>query len=178
MLQANSKCHRNLNQNSDKDARAGYKGFGYSGTINMDKKSKLIRNVYVTPANILDFKSLDPVLLGDEKEIYADRGYAPCRRSLSEKLPNTKLGIMFKRHRGKRGEPAPELNDKEKELNDNCAKIRARVEHAFGVMKSKFGFSRIMYRTLERAGVKFESLTIAYNFYRLGFLMRTKYNCV
>ena len=35
------------------------------------KKSKLIRNVYVTPANILDFKSLAPVLLGDEKEIYA-----------------------------------------------------------------------------------------------------------
>ena len=46
-----------------------YKGFGYSGTINTDKKSKLIRNVYVTPANILDFKALDPVLLGDEKEI-------------------------------------------------------------------------------------------------------------
>ena len=58
---------------------------------------------------------------------------------------------MFKRHRGKPGEPAPELSDKEKELNVNCAKIRARVEHAFGVMKTKFGFSRIMYSTLERA---------------------------
>ena len=84
---------------------------------------------------------------------------------------------MFKRCRGKQGEPAPELSDKEKELNVNCAKIRARVEHAFGVMKSKFGFSRIMYRTLERTEVKFDSLTIAYNFYRLGFLMRTKDNC-
>ena len=41
-LQANSKCHTNRNKNSDKDARAGYKGFGYSGTINMDKKSKFI----------------------------------------------------------------------------------------------------------------------------------------
>ena len=59
----------------------------------------------------------------------------------------------------------------------NCAKIRARVEHALGVMKSKSGFSRIMYRTLERTEVKFDSLTIAYNFYRLGFLMRTKDNC-
>lgn len=176
-LQANSRCHKDFNQNSDKDARVGYKGFGYSGTINMDKKSKLIRKVYVTPANILDFKSLDPVLLGDEKEIYADRGYAPCRKSLSERFPNTKLGIMFKRHRGKQGEPAPELSDKEKELNVNCAKIRARVEHAFGVMKSKFGFSRIMYRNLERACVKFESLAIAYNFYRLGFLIRTRDNC-
>ena len=44
-LQTNSRCHKNLNQNSGKDARAGCKGFGYSGTINMDKTSKLIRKV-------------------------------------------------------------------------------------------------------------------------------------
>ena len=142
----------------------------------MDKKSGLIRNVFVMPANILDFKSLDPVLLGDEKEIYADRGYAPCRKSLSERFPNAKLGIMFKRQREKQDAPTPELSDKEKELNVNYAKIRARVEDAFGV-KSRFGFSRIMYRNLERACVKFESLAIAYNFYRLGFFIRTKDNC-
>ena len=84
---------------------------------------------------------------------------------------------MFKRHRGKQGAPTPELSDKEKELNVSCTKIRARAAHAFGVMKSKFGFSRIMQCSLERACVKFESLAIAYNFYRLGFLMRTKDNC-
>ena len=57
-MRANSKPHINPNKNSDLDASLGHKGFGYSGTVNMDKATKLVRATEVTPANVLDYKSI------------------------------------------------------------------------------------------------------------------------
>ena len=58
--------------------------------------------------------------------------------------------------------------------NRIIAKERARVEHIFAALKRIFKFTRLRYRGLERVTTKFESLIIAYNFYRLGFLMRNQ----
>ena len=52
--------------------------------------------------------------------------------------------------------------------------ITIRVEHIFAALKRIFKFTRLRYRGLERVTTKFESLIIAYNFYRLGFLMRNQ----
>jgi transposase, IS5 family len=173
-LRANSKPHKkNPDKNSDIDAKYGHKGFGYSGTINMDKKSKLIRKTNVTAANVLDFQSVEEVLVGDEKEIYGDKGYAPARETLREKMPDCIIKIMHKRQHGKKGEPTPELTPKKQEANKIYAKERARVEHGFAVMKERFKFKRLRYRGLERVAAKFDSMAIAYNLSRLGFLLRT-----
>ena len=40
--------------------------------------------------------------------------------------------------------------------------------------KFVFGFQRLRYVGLERVTAKFDSLVIAYNFARLGFLLRNK----
>jgi len=172
-LRANSKPHKkNPDKNSDIDAKYGHKGFGFSGTINMDKKSKLIRKTNVTSAEVLDFQSIEEVLLGDEKELYGDKGYAPARKGLKAKLKECRIKIMHKRERGKKGEPATELSKKRREANSIYSKERARVEHGFAVMKERFKFKRLRYRGLERVAMKFDSMTIAYNFSRLGYLMR------
>lgn len=173
-LQANSKSHADPNKNSDVDAQYGHKGFGYSGTINMDKKSKLIRKTVVTGANVLDFKSMKQALVGDEKVVYGDKGYVPARKQVKKRYPNIELRIMHKRQRGKKGELTPELNVFQQEDNRRYARERARVEHAFAAIKSVFKFRRLRYRGLERVTAKFNSLCIAYNFYRLGFLMKNQ----
>ena len=61
--------------------------------------------------------------------------------------------------------------------NKQIAKERARVEHVFAAIKSVFKFTKLRYRGLERVTAIFESLIIAYNFYRLGFLLRTRAIC-
>lgn len=76
-MRANSKPHIDPTKNSDVDASLGYKGFGFCGTVNMDRETKLVRATEVTPANVFDYKSLEAVIIGDQKELYADRGYAP-----------------------------------------------------------------------------------------------------
>ena len=80
---------------------------------------------------------------------------------------------MYKRQRAKKGCKS-ELDEIKSYSNKIYAKERARVEHAFAAIKSVFKFSRLRYRGLERVTEQFNSLVIAYNFYRLGFLMR---NC-
>jgi IS5 family transposase len=173
-LRSKGKPHSDEEKNFDIDAQFGHKGYGYSATVNMDKDSKLIRKTVVTSAEILDFQSTDDVLIGDEKKVYADRGYDPARKLLEIKHPNTEFIIMHKRKRGKKGEPTPNLNVFKQEANKICARIRARVEHAFGIMKFVFGFQRLRYVGLERVTAKFNSLVIAYNFARLGFLLRNQ----
>lgn len=173
-LRANSKPTKNKDKKTDIDAEFGHKGFGYSGTINMDKASKLVRKTNTTSANILDHQDVENALIGDEKELYADKGYAPVRKDLTLKLTNCKVYIMHKRQRGKKNEPTPELPQVLQEANKSYSKIRARVEHAFATIKECFGFKRLRYRGLERVASKFNSLAIAYNFKRLGFLLRGK----
>ena len=148
-----------------------------SGTINMDKCTKLVRKTEVTPANVLDYKSTETVIIGDEKELYADRGYAPSRKMMEEKHPEITNKIMYKRQRGKMGSEYTPLDVFREHHNKTIAKERTRVEHVFAAIKKVFKFSRLRYRGLERVTTKFESLNIAYNFYRLGFLMRTKGYC-
>jgi IS5 family transposase len=173
-LRANSKPTKNEDKKTDIDAEFGHKGFGYSGTINMDKCSKLIRKTNTTSAKILDHQDVENILIGDEKELYADKGYAPVRNDLTKKLRNCKVYIMFKRQRGKKNEPTPELPQVLQEANKSYSKIRARVEHAFATIKEAFGFRRLRYRGLERVASKFNSLAIAYNFRRLGYLLKRK----
>lgn len=171
-MRANSKPTKDDDKKTDIDAEFGHKGFGYSGTINMDKKSKLIRKTNTTSAKVLDHQSVEDVLFGDEKEIYGDKGYAPARKLLKKKMPNCKIKVMFKRQRGKKGEPTPALHPLQEAANKAYSKIRARVEHPFATMKEAFGFKRLRYRGLERVAHKFNCLALAYNFKRFGFLIR------
>jgi IS5 family transposase len=171
-LRANSKPTKDEDKKTDIDAEFGHKGFGYSGTINMDMKSKLIRKTNTTSAKILDHQSVEDAVIGDEQEFYGDKGYAPARKEMKKKMPKCRIKFMYKRQRGKKGEPTPELHPLKKEANKAYSKIRSRVEHAFGVMKEVFKFRRLRYRGLERVANKFNSLTLAYNFRRMGYLLK------
>ena len=84
---------------------------------------------------------------------------------------------MYKRQRGKKGSKYVDLDVFREYKNRIIAKERARVEHIFAALKRIFKFTRLRYRGLERVTTKFESLIIAYNFYRLGFLLRTREIC-
>ena len=173
-LRAGSKPTKNEDKKTDIDAEFGHKGFGFSGTINMDKETKLIRKTNTTSANILDHQSVEDVLIGDEKELFADKGYAPARKILKKKMNDCKIKIMFKKQRGKKNEPTPELHPLKLAANKAYSKIRARVEHAFGVIKEVFKFKRMRCKGLERVANKFNSLAIAYNLRRMGYLLKRK----
>lgn len=173
-LKANSRAHKNSEKNSDLDADHGHKGFGYSGTANVDVASKLVRKMVVTSERPHDSQNLEASLRGDETLMYGDSGYQGTQKLLKER--GCKPRMIAKRSRGKKGETAPQLKLRVKTLNRLYSKVRARVEHVFACFKTVFNATRARYRGLERVNQQFQSLTLAYNLRRYGFLSRV--SCV
>lgn len=173
-IKANSKKTKDEDKKTDLDAEFGHKGYGYSASFNTDKESKLVRKAYTTPANILDFQSIKNTLVGDEKVMYGDKGYDYPEAREVLKVNGCKARILFKRKRGKKGEEAKPLPWHKALLNKAYAKLRAGVEHPFATIKTVFKFVRASCRGLERVNQQVQSVVLAYNFKRLGFLLNRK----
>lgn len=171
-IRANSRPHKDSEKNSDQDADHGHKGFGYTSTVNIDKDSKLIRKAHTESARPHDSQHTESVLKGDEKVMYGDSGYQGTQEMLATK--GCKPRIIAKRKRGKKGEPTPKLPLRLKYLNKLYSKTRAKVEHVFASWKITFKVQRAWYRGVERVNQQVQSLAIAYNLRRYGYLTREK----
>lgn len=169
-IQANSQPGKSPEEQSDIDAEWGHKGFGYSATANVDRKTKLIRRINTTSERPHDSQQLEPVLVGDETSLYADSGYLGNKPLLEER--GIQPYILKKRVRGKKGEPTPPLPLRDKYKNRIISKSRAPVEHIFACWKTVFKLTRAWYRGLERVNQQIQSLAIGYNLRRYGYLSR------
>jgi len=169
-IEANSRPRKDPENQSDVDADHGHKGFGYSATANVDRKAKLIRKVVTTSERPHDSQNLEASLVGDETELFADSGYLGQEGMLNQR--GIKAKIIKKRNRGKKGEPTPELSLRERYRNKLLSKLRAPVEHVFACWKTVFKAFRARYRGLERVNQQIQSLALAYNLRRYGFLCR------
>lgn len=173
-IKANSRPHTDKNKNSDIDAEWGHKGFGYKTTVNVDKESKLIRTISTAPNNISEAREFENVLLGDEQEVFSDKGYDKHIVRNVLKARKIKQRIMYQLRRSKKGLPATPLVIQKYAFNQSSSKIRARVEHVFAFWKYVFKCNRARYRGLERVAGQMMSLTLAYNLRRIVFLMKQK----
>jgi IS5 family transposase len=173
-LKANARKIEDEDKKTDVDAEFGHKGYGYSGHTNVDQESKLIRKVATTAANLTDDQGMEPALVGDEKKVYGDKGYDQPKPRKELKKRKIKARILWKRKRGKKGEGPKPLPKRKALLNKAYSKLRARVEHIFGIWKTIFKVTRARYRGLERVNQQFQTLAMAYNLRRLGYLINRK----
>ncbi len=118
--------------------------FGYKLHAAMDKDSRIIRRLIVTPANVNESEPADRLICGDEEIVYADKAYDSKERRQSLTLRGIKNGIM------RRGHPSQPLNPREIGRNKELAKHRAPIEPLISLFKNVYGFSRARYRGLAR----------------------------
>jgi len=173
-IKANSRPHTDKNKNSDIDAEWGHKGFGYKTTVNVDKDSKLIRAISTAPNNVSEAREFREILLGDEAEVFADKGYDRNMVRDELKAKKIKQRIMYQTRRSKSGEHSTPHTEQKEAFNQSSSKIRARVEHVFAFWKYVFRCTRARYRGLERVAGQMMSLTLAYNLRRMVFLIKQK----
>lgn len=173
-LKANARKTKDEEEKTDLDAEFGHKGYGCSAHTNVDQESKFVRKVATTGANAPDSDGLEPALVGDEKKVYGDKGYDQPEPRKTLKNRKIKARILWKRKRGKKGEGPKPLPKRKAFLNKAYAKLRARVEHVFGIWKTVFKVTRARYRGLERVNQQFQTLAMAYNLRRLGYLTKRK----
>ena len=131
--------------------------FGLKAHIGVDRDSGLVHTVVTTAANVSDVTQTYRLLHGKEKSVFADAGYtgADKREGLTGKRID--WHIAERRHKVK-ALPEGELKDVTLWLEHLRAKVRARVEHPFRVIKQQFGFQKTRYRGLAKNGAQLSTL--------------------
>jgi len=131
--------------------------FGMKLHIGVDCQTGLAHSAVVTAANVHDKHPLPDLLHGNERRMYGDSAYASQKELIASKAPHAK-DFTNERVRNRSGE----VDELKRAKNRNKSKIRARVEHVFGVVKRLWGFSKVRYRGLAKNATRaFTALALA-----------------
>ena len=133
---------RDLEMSQTKKGNQWY--FGMKAHIGVDSKTKLIHSVAATPANVHDSQLLEDLLHGGETRVWGDSAYGGQQQVIREQAPKAKDFTQRKSSRNRA------LSDLQRATNRTKSKVRAKVEHAFQVMKCRFGFTKVRYRGLAK----------------------------
>jgi IS5 family transposase len=139
---------KNAAQQRDPDMHQTRKGqqwyFGMKAHIGVDSKTKLIHAVVATAANVHDAAVLPDLLHGEETRVWGDQAYRGQTALIRTHAPRARDFTNRRcKHRGV-------VDQAEKARNRTKSKVRAKVEHCFGVIKRVFGFTKVRYRGLEK----------------------------
>ena len=131
--------------------------FGLKAHIGVDRDSGLVHTVVTTAANVNDVTQTHGLLHGKETAVFADAGYTGADKRQDLKGKRIDWHIAERRHKVK-ALPEGELKDVTLWLEHLRAKVRARVEHPFRVIKQQFGFQKTRYRGLAKNGAQLNTL--------------------
>ncbi len=121
--------------------------------VGVDGKSSHMHTVVTTAANVNDVTQAHRLLHGQETDVFADAGYLGAdKRPENQGRPLTWHVAM---RPGKRRALAKttSLGRVVDALERTKACIRAKVEHAFHVVKNLFKHKKLRYRGLEKNGM-------------------------
>jgi IS5 family transposase len=131
--------------------------FGMKLHIGVDSQTGLAHSAVVTAANVHDKHPIPGLLHGNEQRMYGDSAYASQKELIRSKAPKAK-DFTNERVRNRSGE----VDEVKRGKNRNKSKIRARVEHVFGVVKRLWGFNKVRYRGLAKNATRaFTALALA-----------------
>lgn len=136
--------------------------FGMKAHIGVDAASGLVHTVSGTAGNAGDVTEANSLLHGQEKEVWGDAGYQGA-----DKRADAKAGVQWHiaMRKGKRKQLDPNQaglqgqRDKlTEEIEQAKASVRAKVEHAFRVIKRQFGHTKVRYRGLKKNTAQLHTL--------------------
>jgi transposase, IS5 family len=112
--------------------------------VGLDSQTRLIHSVAATAANVHDSQVLPKLLHGQETQVWGDSAYSGQRDVIRQHAPKAKSFVQAKAHRHR------PLSEAERARNRTKSKVRAKVEHAFLVIKRIFGWAKVRYRGLAK----------------------------
>ncbi len=139
---------KNRKKERDPDMGATRKGnqwyFGMKAHIGVDSRSKLIHSVVATGASVHDASVLEDLLHGEETRVWGDSAYTGQKARIAAAAPEAKDFTNNKSYRYRK------LTEAERASNREKSRVRAKVEHPFGIIKRQFGYTKVRYRGLEK----------------------------
>lgn len=164
---------KNADNARDPDMHQTKKGnqwyFGMKAHVGVDSRTKIIHAVVATAANVADCEILPDLLHGQETRVWGDQAYRGQTEVIKQHAPKAKDFTNRRyRHRGV-------VDEAERAKNRTKSKVRAKVEHAIGVIKRVFGFTKVRYRGLDKNAHRlFVTCALANLFMARHHLMRVQ----
>jgi len=138
----NEKKERDPQMHQTKKGNQWY--FGMKAHIGVDSKEGIVHSVCSTAASVSDVHMLPELLHGEEKKVWGDAGYQGQTEAIREAAPQAQ-DMTSRRVKTKAG-----VNEAEKRRNRTKARVRAKVEWPFLIVKRVFGFTKVRYRGLKK----------------------------
>jgi IS5 family transposase len=155
---------KNEEQARDPEMHQARKGkdwhFGMKAHVGTDPRG-IVHSLTTTAANVSDISQMAQLLHGQEREVFGDQAYwseAHRRGALAR-------GIRYRINR--RPRYAHPLTAAQRRLNRLRSATRARGEHAFHVVKTLWGFTKVRYRGLAKNTARLFSCFALANLYLL-----------
>lgn len=118
--------------------------FGMKAHVGVDSKTKLVHSAVVTPANVSDAAVLPELLHGEETRIWGDGAYQGQTDEIHRVAPRAQD------HTNRRCRYKDRVDEAVRAKNRTKSRVRSKVEHVFGILKLKFGFTKVRYRGLKK----------------------------
>ena len=134
--------------------------FGCKMHLAVDHGSGLVRRAILTPGHVSDKLPFLDLVQGDERAVYADRGYDGAwyrARLLEQGIAD---GVMAGDYRQR------PLDAAGRARNRMIGAIRAPVERTFAILKRHYGYGRVRYRSLIKNALQLQLLAVALNLRR------------
>ncbi|AEK58217.1 ISPsy2, transposase [Acidithiobacillus caldus SM-1] len=156
---------KNRDRQRDPEMSSTKKGnqwyFGMKAHVATDLQG-IVQAVDFTAAKVPDHRMLDRLLTGKESVVLADRGYDYPQVHDTLVARGIRNAVARRRYPGQKTGLAAL-----KRYNRAIARIRARGEHVFRVLKCQFGYRRTRYRGLAKNGAQLTTLFALANLYML-----------
>lgn len=121
--------------------------FGMKAHIGVDVESGLVHTVRTTAANEADVVQVGELLHGEETIVHGDAGYTGAEKRVEDR----ELTWHIAEKRGKvKAIKHDAVREAVQELETLKARIRAKVEHPFRVVKRQFGYLKVRFRGLAK----------------------------
>ena len=131
--------------------------FGMKAHIGADSQSGLVHTVTGTAAHVADITETEKLLHGEERVVFLDAGYTGIEKRAEVKEKKVKWLVAMKRGKLK-AMPEDRLKTLTGQLERAKASVRAKVEHAFHVLKNLFHYRKVRYKGLFKNTVQLHML--------------------
>lgn len=152
---------KNRERQRDQEMHQTQKGkqwyFGMKAHIGADAASGLVHTLVTTTANVHDVTQAHALLHGEEQEVFADSGYvgAPKRPENQRTAVDWHIAL---RPGTRKALPSTQEGQLQEQIERLKAKVRAKVEHPFHVVKNLFHYRKTRYRGLAKNTAQLFSL--------------------
>ena len=154
---------KNQDKTRDKEMKQTKKGnqwyFGMKAHVGTDTGKGLVHTIVVTNAAVHDSQVMDELLEGEEHAVYGDSAYTSEKRKTGYETKGIKWCVNRKGCRYRQMSPA------DAEYNHKQSQTRARVEHAFRVVKHLWHYQKVRYKGLFKNAAQVFSLFALANLY-------------